>query len=131
MAAFGFLGSCISSHETASQLLFRFSRTFPRFASRSVTSPQKFAARGRGCVIRPELLNHKEHPLLSSPQFYFPLRSIRSNGDAKKKTKNKKETVGGIWLRGRMGKKKVEEWQRWCDERRKAILKERRVSAYF
>lgn len=55
------------------------------FPSRSVTLPQKFAAGGRGCIIRPELLNYKKQPPLSSPQFYFSLHSIRNNGDAKKK----------------------------------------------
>lgn len=96
------------------------------FPSRSVTLPQKFAARGRGCIIRPELLNYKEQPPLSSPQFYFSLHSIRNNGDAKKR-----QEEGAGWAKGQEEESWRAERPGRRDERRKAILKERRIRMYF
>lgn len=46
---------------------------------------KKFAARGSGCIIRPEPLNHGKQSPLSPPHFHFSLLSLTSNRRAFKK----------------------------------------------
>lgn len=64
---------------------------------------KKFAARGSGCIIRPEPLNHGKQSPLSPPHFHFSLLSLTSNRRAlKKKRREATEKEDG-------GRKEVQE----------------------
>lgn len=79
---------------------------------------KKFAARGSGCIIRPEPLNHGKQSPLSPPHFHFSLLSLTSNRRALKKRgerRLKRRTAGG-----RKFKRKRE---RWCDERGRRVTR--------
>ena len=75
---------------------------------------KKFAARGSGCIIRPEPLNHGKQSPLSPPHFHFSLLSLTSNRRAKKaKRREATEKEDG-------GRKEVHEETRevtWWEEK--------------